>query len=167
MQKAFNRMFDICEHHNRYCPSKWYEITRKDFSKAQSLSQQGYKNSQYGKVWVYHEGEERSLSIPKEELDDYLTAGWKQGRIIDWVKHRNAYYVSKKRIAKIEQNKEYRRLRILQNVKTYTEYYEIYKKYGWEYFKEVTGYTKSKSNLVSMMSKYVVDFVPQNGKRRG
>ena len=52
------------------------------------------------------------------------------------------------------------------NIEYYTNLYEIYKTKGWAGIVE-TGYTKSKQNFVMRLSKYVVDFIPQNGKTRG
>ena len=40
--------------------------------------QKGEKNSQYGTCWIYNEKENRK--IKKEELDLYLSKGWKKGR---------------------------------------------------------------------------------------
>ena len=40
--------------------------------------QQGSKNSQYGKLWVYKGT--KAISIKKEEEQKYLDAGWKRGR---------------------------------------------------------------------------------------
>jgi hypothetical protein len=47
-----------------------------------------------------------------------------------------------------------------------TEYYEIYKLVGFEEFVNITGYDKSKPNLVQSFNRYVDSFVPQNGKKR-
>lgn len=56
---------------------------------------------------------------------------------------------------------------ISKKVSLYTKYYEIYSKFGWVKFKEQTGYSKSKPNLIQNFKRYVKEFVPQNGKKRG
>ena len=48
----------------------------------------------------------------------------------------------------------------------YTEYYNLYVKHGFDDFVKITGYTKSKANLVQMFGRHVDGFVPQNGKKR-
>lgn len=53
-------------------------------SKFNSKNQKGKNNSQYGKCWVYKEDE--SKFIHKEELDSYLSLGWKKGRIVHFDK---------------------------------------------------------------------------------
>lgn len=40
--------------------------------------QVGEKNSQYGKCWIHNN--EKSISIKKEQLDEYLSNGWIKGR---------------------------------------------------------------------------------------
>lgn len=45
-----------------------------------SIHQSGSKNSQYGKCWIYSLSEKRSMSIHKNDLDDWLSKGWLVGR---------------------------------------------------------------------------------------
>ena len=59
-----------------------------------------------------------------------------------------------------------REQKINQTRELYNDYHEIYDKLGFQKFVEVTGYTKSKQNLVQLLSRYVESFVPQNGKKR-
>lgn len=40
--------------------------------------QKGEKNSQFGTCWVYND--EESIRIKKEDLDEYISNGWKKGR---------------------------------------------------------------------------------------
>lgn len=54
-----------------------------------------------------------------------------------------------------------------EKIKIYEKYYKIYNSFGWQYFLEKTKYPYTKQNLVEMFKKYVKDFVPQNGKKRG
>ena len=42
--------------------------------------QQGEKNSQYGKCWIYNEDKQVSTRIYKDELLKYIQLGWKKGR---------------------------------------------------------------------------------------
>lgn len=47
------------------------------------------------------------------------------------------------------------------------EYYEIYNTHGFKKLKELTGYNKSQPNLIRIFIKYVPEYKPQNGKKRG
>ena len=40
----------------------------------------GTQNGRFGTVWIYSDEEKRSISIKLEELQEYLTLGWKKGR---------------------------------------------------------------------------------------
>lgn len=86
MNHAFMMMKAESEDHggHRYINSRLYELKRKDFSKVMSYVQNGSKNSQYGKVWICNLLLEQSIRVDKSELDFYLEAGWKKGRVIDF-----------------------------------------------------------------------------------
>jgi hypothetical protein len=51
---------------------------RSSIGKANSVSQKGEKNSQYGKIWVTNEKE--SKLVDKAELDSLIQQGWRKGR---------------------------------------------------------------------------------------
>lgn len=51
---------------------------KEKIGKMNSIHQQGNKNSQYGKCWIYNN--EKSITIKKEELSVYLNNGWIKGR---------------------------------------------------------------------------------------
>ena len=125
--------------------NKMYGWLRRRFSEAQSASQSGEKNSQYGTHW-----EHNPITKENRRVRGDLEKGWVLGKY----KKPKEPKVYKKDITK------------KQNVKLYTEYYEIYSQYGFEKFVEQTGYKFSKPNLVQMFAKYVEGFVPQNGKKR-
>lgn len=57
--------------------------TKKKMSETHKLNchQQGEKNSQYGTCWIYNPETEENIKIKKDELDEYLTKGFKKGRI--------------------------------------------------------------------------------------
>ena len=169
MQKALIRMF--CESciQERYSPSKWYSYAKERCSMAAHMSQSGKGNSQYGKIWVYNELLRTTTSIPKQELSEYEKNGWKIGRVIKWdnrsSKAKN--YLSPEQKIKKEQRKQERLLREKANTELYTKYYSIYNQVGWKEFVSITGYNKSKPNLVAQFERYVKEFIPQNGKKRG
>lgn len=52
--------------------------------KKNSEKQSGELNSNYGKKWIYNEEMQKSISVPKTEVDRYISSGWKLGRKIKW-----------------------------------------------------------------------------------
>lgn len=154
MQKALILMFSESISQIRYTPSKWYAYCRERIAIANSISQSGIGNSQYGKCWIHHDILQQSKSIHKEDLSQYLCEGWQLGRVIIWSKKEKPI-----KVKPLKDNSS--------TIKHYTEWYQIYNKYGWEEFVRQTGYNKSKPNLVSQFKRWVPDFKPQNGKKRG
>jgi len=59
---------------------KHTEESKKKIGKANSISQKGSKNSQYGKAWIYNLEEKKSIRVPKEEVDQWIEKGWIRGR---------------------------------------------------------------------------------------
>lgn len=57
---------------------KHSEESKKQMSEKISIKQQGSKNSQYGTCWIFNET--KSIKIKKEDLQNYLEAGWQKGR---------------------------------------------------------------------------------------
>jgi hypothetical protein len=56
------------------------EEHRKTIAKNNSQLQKGEKNSQFGKVWIFHEEKRETKAVKREELDSYLLQGWIKGR---------------------------------------------------------------------------------------
>lgn len=52
--------------------------------KSASKRQNGKNNCNYGKVWIYNMSSKKSISIPKDSLEQYLKKGWERGRKIKW-----------------------------------------------------------------------------------
>lgn len=63
---------------------KHSDQTKNAIGKANSVSQLGEGNSQYGKCWVYNEELKISKSIDKKLLDNFIKNGWKKGRKINF-----------------------------------------------------------------------------------
>lgn len=140
MIKAFMMML-YCKSNNqqRQINSKTYSHLKQKFSYIQSVSQTGKLNSQYGK----NKTEETKNKIRKSLL-------------------KKSNGLSKKDIKNLKKEKEKQEL-----IKIHREYYVIYNKYGFDEFVKITGYDKTKQNLVKRFSKLLPEFKPQNGKRRG
>jgi hypothetical protein len=128
--------------------NKMYGWLRRRFSTAQSDSQTGCGNSQYGTKWVTNGAEEKK--ILKSETPEY---GWKEGRKSLKIQ-RKEENLSRKAAERERKTKELRAL------------HEIYIREGFDGVRKA-GYEKSKPNLVMQFAKYLPEFVPQNGKKRG
>lgn len=145
MIKAFMMMLTCkSESQERFLSSKKYETIRTEFAKAQSLSQTGSGNSQFGKP----RSEETKQKISQSLLEKTKDV-------------RKDILNKKIEIQKIKEQKQ------LNEVDLYRKYYIIYSKVGWGEFVNTTGYKYSKPNLVSRFAKLLPEFVPQNGKIRG
>lgn len=141
---------------DRKLTNRMYEWVRLRFSIGQSISQTGKNNSQFGSKWIHCKltGEVRKLNI-----NDTLPIGWDYGKYPkNFLQERDAKVKEDKQKAKNARDTEIKLL--------YAGYYEIYKNSGFDEFVKITGYKKSKPNLVQMFSRHVNEFVPQNGKAR-
>lgn len=63
---------------------KHKEESKLKIGKASSIHQCGSGNSHYGTVWIYNEELKQNKSIKKEDLEKYLSLGWKKGRKMKW-----------------------------------------------------------------------------------
>lgn len=136
-----------CGHYERKVNNRIYEWVRVKFSKVQSDSQSGNKNSQYGTAWINNPETGESRKVKKY---DTLPDGWEWGR-----------YKQLKPKPQVKMSKK------LQYVELYSDYYKLYSNLGFDKFVDETGYSKSQANLVQMFSRHVPEYVPQNGKQRG
>ena len=131
--------------------NKMYGWLRRRFCEAQSASQSGEGNSQYGKIWITN-GIEEAKSFGE------IPYGWQRGRL-------SSYSNLKKKAEKIKLEQEKAAIKIENKRKELRYFYEIYKIKGFDGVKEV-GYEYSKPNLVTAFAKYLPEFDPQNGKPR-
>ena len=58
--------------------------SKKKIGEKNSIKQKGEKNSQFGTCWIVNEEEKKCIKIKKEELENYLSIGWKKGRKMNW-----------------------------------------------------------------------------------
>jgi hypothetical protein len=154
MIRAFVMMlFCHSENQTRYTSSRKYELLRKKFSEFQSKSQSGTKNSQHGTCWIFHDcfGIKK---VKKELIDEYIFQGWFLGKSFKFVR------VKKNTRGKTLEAKRIKKYPDLE------KWYKIYSEKGFTEFVKLTGYKHSQANLVTLFSKYVDSFVPQNGKKR-
>lgn len=161
--------------------ARLYEIKKKEFSIIKSKEQSGSGNSNYGMVWISNMELKESKKVFKENIPD----DWILGRIPDF----NKLEILKNRILSGEKIKnlpennsllgktirEFRKdynivkdKEILENkIKLYSEIYKYYDKFGWLKTKEDLFIKETKQALLIKLQKYVPDFKPQGGKKRG
>lgn len=60
--------------------NRMYGWLRERFSKSISFYQQGERNSQFGNSWVFNEDLKQSKTVPKIDLEEWLSIGWTKGR---------------------------------------------------------------------------------------
>lgn len=83
MNHAFLMMKASSLSQGRYFNSRLYEYLKINFKSAMSESQQGNKNSQFGKIWIHNKELQKNKKWPK---DKEIQTGWELGRVIKWNK---------------------------------------------------------------------------------
>lgn len=131
--------------------NKMYGWVRRRFSAAKSAEQSGQGNSQFGTRWAHN-----PLTKENKKIKGQLPDGWSSGK----------YKKPKTTIDKMSALKEKRNQHRQKQIDIYRKYYIIYKDVGFKKFVEITGYSKSKANLVQRFASLLEEFVPQNGKKR-
>ena len=136
------------------------ESTKKKIGQKNAISQNGVLNSSYGTCWIYNLELKENKKIKKDNLEQWLEKGWEKGRVMN-------FFQLKQKIEKKKNISNKKQQSTLQREKIYNEMYDYYNKYGFEEFVKKYEYKKTKSNLVMLFKKYVKNFIPQNGKKRG
>lgn len=139
--------------------NKLYGWVRRKLAEAQSASQSGEGNSQYGTRWASNEFESKKIQV-----GDSLPEGWHWGKLTkikaeNIEKHRIKAEILSKAKAEIKAQK------IEQDKRLYRQLYEIYIVEGFEGVQK-TGYEYSGPNMLYYFAKHIPEFVPQSRKRR-
>jgi len=58
--------------------------TKRKIGDKNSITQKGEKNSQFGTCWIVLENDKKCIKINKNELESYISKGWKKGRKMNW-----------------------------------------------------------------------------------
>lgn len=149
---------------NRYLNSRLYSKYCEEYAKDLSNKMKTKYNPMHNKIWVSNIELKLSIIIDKDELQLYLDKGWFEKRILDF----DSYIFNEEKKSKIKlQNKIIKEKDKFNKTEYYKELYILYNKLGWCKFKEQTNYKYTQSNLVIMFKKYVPEFEPQNGLKRG
>lgn len=134
--------------------NKLYGWLRRKLSDSKSLEQTGEGNSQFGTKWITDGKTERKISKSNSTPD-----GWFESRLTSYKKKID---LEKKKQYNIELKTRLRQKKI----EELTELYLTYIDCGFDAVLKL-GYNKSQQNLVMQFAKYLPNFVPQNGKKRG
>lgn len=136
--------------------NKYYGWIRRRFANAQRASVIGESNPCHNTRLIFNLAEKKTKRISKDEV---LPEGWSEGAIYDF----DLYF---EKILKKEQRQNLRDQKLQEKISYLRSLYKVYNELGFKGVLE-TGYNKSKPNLVMQFAKYLPEFVPQNGKKRG
>lgn len=162
--KAVNIMcvqsVNMCEYRSR---NRMYSWLKERFSKAQSISQTGKGNSQFGTMWIHNLDLKESKKILK---GNDIPIDWSKGRRINW-KNAKTLGICKvcqiqvlstriicdeckstqkkeEHIQYIERNKEIIEQKFNDKKELWIHIFEDYKKHGFKYVVRTHGYKKQK-----------------------
>lgn len=144
----------IGKHHSEETKRKMCEAHKKFHL------QEGKCNSQFETKCMYNEQLRRTIHAKPEDIQRYLDEGWKLGAVYNWESHNNRERIRKEREQKLEKQ-------MVTNKQLYTEMYSVYCQLGFSGVRDVFGYKFSQANFVKQCKRYVDDYIPQNGKKRG
>jgi hypothetical protein len=139
---------------NRSC-NRMYGWLKEKFSEAQSLSQSGDGNSQFGTMWIHNLDLKESKKIPKS---DEIPLGWNKGRKIKFDLE-NIKKEIKDQIKERNKNKLEEKLQEKRN--SFLDIFEAYKAYGYKYVIENFDYDKSEGVLYSKLKTLFGEFKKQ------
>lgn len=86
-----------------YCTfkgKKHSKESKKKMSDSRKGLYKGNENSQYGTCWIYNLELEKNKKIKKEELENWISDGWINGRVINFQKLKNKKTFKEKNISK-------------------------------------------------------------------
>lgn len=125
-------------------------IERKKKKLKEIKHQQGEKNSQYGKKWIYNLKLHKTKRIDKN-LD--IPEGWELGRIENF----DSYFEKQKS----KKFKELKRQEDLKNkILYYEKMYDYYLNKGFPYIRDFLGYDRTQESLIQQFKKYVRSYIP-------
>lgn len=133
--------------------SRLYQKIKSEYANLRKLMMKSSDNPHRGTIWI-HSDELKQNKQWKKELP--LPNGWKVGRVIDWELHFRKSEEKKMRISKRIEKK-----------RLYSEMYNVYAKFGWDYMVRKYRYKYSLTNFANRCKLHVKEFVSQKGKKRG
>ena len=115
-------------------------------------------------MWIHSD----DLKISKQWNKDLpIPIGWISGRVLNWESHFNAQKEKDHKLQARKEREHKLEQRMTRATQEYTEMYKVYCESGFDVVKEKFGYKFSQVNFVNQCKRYVDEYVPQNGKKRG
>ena len=136
--------------------NKYYGWVRRRFIEAQRVSVLGEFNPVYGTRMIFNPSLRQTKRIKRK---DPLPEGWQEGAVYDF----DSYFAKLEKKERQQSRREEKRIKKVEELRAL---YEIYVREGFEGVLK-TGYDKSKPNLVMQFARYLPEFIPQNGRKRG
>lgn len=118
MKKAYQNGFI-----NPFLGKEHTEETKRKIGEANSIHQQGEKNSQFGKVWIHNMFLRESKPVDLDEVDWFIANGWIKGRFLNFDRPEE---IEKEMSIRIEKKKEKNK----EIIESYKEIFDLYKKIG-------------------------------------
>ena len=144
--------------------SRLYQKLKEEYASLRKQMMRTLHNPSLGMMWIHSD----ELKCSKQWNKDLpIPTGWISGRVLNWESHFNAQKEKehKSQVRKEREHKlERRRAKAKQE---YSEMYKVYCEFGFDGVKDQFGYKFSQVNFVNQCKKYVDEYVPQNGKKRG
>jgi len=166
--KAVNMMCTSSNNQDRI-HNRMYGWLKEKFSIEMSRSQIGDKNSQHGTMWIHNLDLKESKKLSKSEE---IPLGWLKGRKINWNKpkvkidkifNRRVNTIKKNMIERIYKDKLLKYNLI--SKKILAEYqYILFRKIGFESYKNVVSYNKSYENLIMGFKRNAKNYVSLDHK---
>lgn len=161
-------MMCVCSNdsQHRVLNSRLFESYRIEFSKRMSSMQTGEKNSQFGTKW-YNNPE---LKISKKfKSGEEVPEGWVEGRVVNWegkivYRCECGVILGNNTIKKCVKcyNKQFH---TDEKVKLFSEMYSDWNEFGYKYVVEKYKWDKSQPALIENIKRYVVEYVPKQGRK--
>ena len=136
------------------------EETKKKISLKNKKLFLGERNPQFGTIVMHNDSIRKTLHVKQVDVQQMIDSGWEIGGVYNWELHSHKNEI--KQAKELKRQKDFNEKKVL-----YTEIYRIYCEFGFDAVKEQFDYKFSQVNFVNQCKKYVDDFKPQMGKKRG
>ena len=144
--------------------SRLYQKVKCEYASLRKQMMKTSHNPSFGMMWIHSD----DLKISKQWNKDLpIPIGWISGRVLNWESHFNAQKEKEHKLQARKEREHKLEQRMTRAKQEYTEMYKVYCESGFDVVKEKFGYKFSQVNFVNQCKRYVDEYVPQNGKKRG
>ena len=144
--------------------SRLYQKVKCEYASLRKQMMKTSHNPSFGMMWIHSD----DLKVSKRWNKDLpIPIGWISGRVLNWESHFNAQKEKEHKLQARKEREHKLEQRMTRAKQEYTEMYKVYCESGFDVVKEKFGYKFSQVNFVNQCKRYVDEYVPQNGKKRG